>query len=274
MKGYGWWSPVKPFSCVTSLLVYGSGEGKGNCSVGIVYHTNLLHLWKGVAWISYSSLCHLQSLDYDICYNVPYKEMIRRYTRKVSHCLHWRDCHTCLIPIYRWSFLKVLPLPPPPLPTIPSLSLSLTRTQTYIHMEIMRWVLVGIIGTLTGIVAFLINISVKYLFKLKFGLFDRSKNRLYSVNQSFTACVVLLYGSSLWCHGRQWWDLVWLPHSPWLQCHICNHCFTACLFWGTFIVQPLFRDSFYIYKPCPYILFACSCSQWQLGVEFHKSNVT
>ena len=24
-----------------------------------------------------------QSLDYDICYNVPYKEMIRKYSRKV-----------------------------------------------------------------------------------------------------------------------------------------------------------------------------------------------
>ena len=42
-------------------------------------------------------------------------------------------------------------------------------------MEVMRWVLVGIIGILTGIVAFLINISVKYLFKLKFDFFNRSK---------------------------------------------------------------------------------------------------
>jgi hypothetical protein len=56
-----------------------------------------------------------------------------------------------------------------------SCTLTHTHPQTYIHMEIMRWVLVGIIGILTGIVAFLINISVKYLFQLKFGLFDRSK---------------------------------------------------------------------------------------------------
>ena len=26
----------------------------------------------------------LQSLDYDICYNVPYKERIRKYSRLVS----------------------------------------------------------------------------------------------------------------------------------------------------------------------------------------------
>ena len=42
-------------------------------------------------------------------------------------------------------------------------------------MEIMRWVLVGIIGILTGIVGFLINISVKYLFKIKYNLFDKCK---------------------------------------------------------------------------------------------------
>ena len=40
-------------------------------------------------------------------------------------------------------------------------------------MEVMRWVLVGIIGILTGVVAFLINISVKYLFQVKYNLFDK-----------------------------------------------------------------------------------------------------
>ena len=37
----------------------------------------------------------------------------------------------------------------------------------------MRWVLVGIIGVLTGIVAFLISIADKYLVKLKLSVFDR-----------------------------------------------------------------------------------------------------
>ena len=45
--------------------------------------------------------------------------------------------------------------------------------QTYIHMEVLRWVLVCAIGLLTGLVAFFIDISVKELFKLKYGLFER-----------------------------------------------------------------------------------------------------
>ena len=37
----------------------------------------------------------------------------------------------------------------------------------------MRWTLMGVIGFLTGIVAFLIDISVKYLFQLKYGLLEQ-----------------------------------------------------------------------------------------------------
>jgi hypothetical protein len=37
----------------------------------------------------------------------------------------------------------------------------------------MRWVLVGLIGIFTGIIAFLIDICVRYLFQLKFSLFDK-----------------------------------------------------------------------------------------------------
>jgi hypothetical protein len=37
----------------------------------------------------------------------------------------------------------------------------------------MYWVLEGITGFLTGVVAFLINICVSYLFQLKFGQFDK-----------------------------------------------------------------------------------------------------
>ena len=42
-------------------------------------------------------------------------------------------------------------------------------------MTLVRWTLMGIIGALTGIVAFLIDISVKYLFLLKYSLFERGK---------------------------------------------------------------------------------------------------
>lgn len=36
----------------------------------------------------------------------------------------------------------------------------------------MRWVMNGLIGIFTGIIAFLIDICVRYLFQLKFSLFD------------------------------------------------------------------------------------------------------
>ena len=39
----------------------------------------------------------------------------------------------------------------------------------------MRWVLVGLIGIFTGIIAFLIDICVRYLFQLKFSLFDKGR---------------------------------------------------------------------------------------------------
>ena len=43
-------------------------------------------------------------------------------------------------------------------------------------MEVMRWVLVGIIGVITGIVAFIINITDKYLMTLKLSIFETSTN--------------------------------------------------------------------------------------------------
>ena len=45
--------------------------------------------------------------------------------------------------------------------------------QTYLHMEVMRWVLVGIIGVITGIVAFLISIIDKYLYQFKLSVFEK-----------------------------------------------------------------------------------------------------
>ena len=48
------------------------------------------------------------------------------------------------------------------------------------HTQVMRWVLVGLIGVFTGIVAFLIDICVRYLFELKFSLFDKGRISIYS----------------------------------------------------------------------------------------------
>lgn len=42
-------------------------------------------------------------------------------------------------------------------------------------MEVMRWILVGIIGVITGIVAFVISIIDKYLMILKLSIFETSK---------------------------------------------------------------------------------------------------
>ncbi len=42
-------------------------------------------------------------------------------------------------------------------------------------MEALRWILVCIIGLLTGIVAFLIDICVKELFKLKYSMFEKGE---------------------------------------------------------------------------------------------------
>lgn len=47
--------------------------------------------------------------------------------------------------------------------------------QTYNHMEVLRWVLVCIIGLLTGIVAFIIDICVKRLFQAKYKVFGSGK---------------------------------------------------------------------------------------------------
>ncbi|KAL5474896.1 hypothetical protein EMCRGX_G026921 [Ephydatia muelleri] len=66
------------------------------------------------------------SLDYDICYNVPYKRMLRGYTK-----------------------------------------------YTYWHTAVMRWVVVGVIGFLTGLVAFLLDLGMRNLLRLKFSVFSR-----------------------------------------------------------------------------------------------------
>ena len=48
------------------------------------------------------------------------------------------------------------------------------------HTQIMRWVLVGIIGFLTGIVAFLIDICVRHLVEFKFNVFDKGRVLMHS----------------------------------------------------------------------------------------------
>ncbi len=42
-------------------------------------------------------------------------------------------------------------------------------------MEALRWILVCIIGLLTGIVAFIINICVKELLGLKYSMFEKGE---------------------------------------------------------------------------------------------------
>ena len=54
--------------------------------------------------------------------------------------------------------------------------------QTYIHLQVMYWVLEGITGFMMGIVAFLINICVSYLFQLKFNQFDKGTVNSRSMN--------------------------------------------------------------------------------------------
>ena len=57
--------------------------------------------------------------------------------------------------------------------------------QTYVHVEVMRWVLVGVIGVITGIVAFLISIIDKYLTNFKLNLFERSNS------QNLSECIIV-----------------------------------------------------------------------------------
>ena len=52
-------------------------------------------------------------------------------------------------------------------------------------MEVMRWVLVGIIGLCTGIVAAFIDICVKELFKAKFSVFEMGN--LLSVHAAYSS---------------------------------------------------------------------------------------
>lgn len=45
-------------------------------------------------------------------------------------------------------------------------------------MEAMRWTLVCVIGVLTGLVAFMIDILVKKLFALKYGLLEKGLEQM------------------------------------------------------------------------------------------------
>ncbi|CAI7991030.1 Chloride transport protein 6 [Geodia barretti] len=85
------------------------------------------------------------SLDYDNCYNVPYKKALRTFSKK-----------------------------------------------TYLHMEVMRWVLVGFIGVFTGLVALFIDVCVRYLFKLKFSLFDKVYHATVEDGNVISAFLLLL----------------------------------------------------------------------------------
>ena len=53
-------------------------------------------------------------------------------------------------------------------------------------MEVLRWVLVCVIGLLTGLVAFLIDICVKELFKVKYHVFGNGKNS--GLEKSLSLC--------------------------------------------------------------------------------------
>ena len=59
------------------------------------------------------------------------------------------------------------------------------------HIQIMRWVLVGIIGICTGIVAFFIDICVRHLFELKLSLFDKGNTVSVCVIFIDTSCIKL-----------------------------------------------------------------------------------
>jgi chloride channel 6 len=85
------------------------------------------------------------SLDYDNCYNVPYKNALKTFSKK-----------------------------------------------TYLQMEVMRWVLVGFIGVFTGVVALFIDVCVRYLFRLKFSLFEKVYHATVEEGNVITAFLLLL----------------------------------------------------------------------------------
>jgi chloride channel 6 len=87
----------------------------------------------------------IQSLDYDNCYNVPYKNALKTFSKK-----------------------------------------------TYLQMEVMRWVLVGFIGVFTGVVALFIDVCVRYLFRLKFSLFEKVYHATVEEGNVITAFLLLL----------------------------------------------------------------------------------
>ena len=69
--------------------------------------------------------------------------------------------------------------------------------QTYRHTQVMRWVLVGLIGIFTGMIAFLIDICVRYLFQLKFSLFDKGTDFKWEYDQFTTLNPFAVYDSTL-----------------------------------------------------------------------------
>ena len=85
------------------------------------------------------------SLDYDTCYNVPYKKQLKSYTK-----------------------------------------------YTYWHISVMRWVLVAIIGILTGAIAFVISICVEKLVDLKYTQFEKVYHALLPGSAVPVGLLVLL----------------------------------------------------------------------------------
>lgn len=87
--------------------------------------------------------------------------------------------------------------------------------QTYVHMEFMRWMLVGIIGVITGIVAFLISIADKYINQLKLSVFEKCRP-MYSASSyilpslGFGICLIIVNFFFRSCF-RIW-------YNPWLSC--------------------------------------------------------
>ena len=61
-------------------------------------------------------------------------------------------------------------------------------------MEFMRWALVGIIGVITGIVAFLISMADKYLNQFKLSVFEKCTTvHSYNLNNKETVHRLLCY---------------------------------------------------------------------------------
>ncbi|XP_003391629.1 PREDICTED: chloride transport protein 6-like, partial [Amphimedon queenslandica] len=85
-----------------------------------------------------------ESLDYDVCYNVPHKQWIESYSK-----------------------------------------------YTYKHIALMRWIMVALIGIVTGTIAFLINVGIHYLRKLKYQEFFRVYDLTRDSGTVFLALLVI-----------------------------------------------------------------------------------